>query len=86
MPCSLADGLERLVAREWEGRVTAIALEDFSGRLAVGGWFDEVAVFDLAAGRLLHRHVAPRPDPRPALPAGPPDPGGGQGGPPGAAA
>jgi len=48
---SVADGTELLVAREWEGRVNAIALEDFSGRLAVGGWFDEVAVFELAAGR-----------------------------------
>lgn len=56
---SVADGTELLVAREWEGRVNAIALEDFSGRLAVGGWFDEVAVFDLAAGRLLRRYALP---------------------------
>lgn len=56
---SVADGTELLVAREWEGRVNAIALDDFSGRLAVGGWFDEVAVFDLAAGRLLRRHALP---------------------------
>lgn len=56
---SLETGTSVLTARDWEGRVNALALEDLSGRLAVGGWFDEVLVYDLEGGRLASRHALP---------------------------
>lgn len=56
---SLETGRPVLTARDWEGRVNALALEDLSGRLAIGGWFDEVLVYDLETGRLASRHSLP---------------------------
>lgn len=55
----LATGRDALAAREWEGQVNALAIEDLSGRLAVGGWFDEVLVYDLETGRAVARHTLP---------------------------
>lgn len=55
----LATGLEVVTAHDWEGQVNALALDDFSGRLAVGGWFDEVIVYDLGGGKSPTRHALP---------------------------
>ncbi|MGV8042545.1 MAG: protein kinase [Thermoanaerobaculaceae bacterium] len=55
----LATGRDVLAARDWEGQVNALAIEDLSGRLAVGGWFDEVLVYDLAGGSAPARHTLP---------------------------
>jgi len=55
----LSTGREVLTAHDWEGQVNALALEDLSGRLAVGGWYDEVLVYDLASGQIVGRHVLP---------------------------
>ena len=35
------------------------AIDDLSEKLAVGGWFDEVVVYDLVGGRSPTRHVLP---------------------------
>ncbi|HPC82857.1 MAG TPA: protein kinase [Thermoanaerobaculaceae bacterium] len=55
----LATGREVLSARDWEGQANALAIDDLSGRLAVGGWFDEVIEYDLAGGRPPVRHALP---------------------------
>lgn len=47
---SLTTATEVLRAADWEGRVTALALDDSGSLLAVAGWFDEVLVYDLASG------------------------------------
>ena len=55
----VATGREVLAARDWEGQVNAVALDDLSDRLAVGGWFDEVFVFDLASATLVASYALP---------------------------
>ncbi|HPW55685.1 MAG: protein kinase [Thermoanaerobaculaceae bacterium] len=55
----LATGREVLAARDWDGQVNALAIDDLSEKLAVGGWFDEVVVYDLVGGRSPTRHVLP---------------------------
>ena len=44
---SLAEKKQIFQARDWEGQVLGLAFEDRLGWLAVGGWFDEVFIYDL---------------------------------------
>jgi len=44
---------------EWEGRVFDLAVEPVSGLLAVGGWFDEVLIYDLGRGTCVARFSEP---------------------------
>jgi WD40 repeat protein len=55
---SLEGGRELLHVKDWEARPETVALEDLRGLVAVGGWFDEILLYDLESGKLFRRFSA----------------------------